>query len=150
MKLHGGTVEARSGGRNRGSEFIVRLPLAEQRPWEGHTQPAAPAAEDTSAGPAKVLVVDDYADAATAVAELLELDGYATRIAHDSAAALAAAAGFRPAVALIDILPVMNGYEVARRLRETPGLENIRLVAVMAMARTATASKRMQPASMNM
>ncbi|HET7307343.1 MAG TPA: ATP-binding protein [Gammaproteobacteria bacterium] len=131
VTLHGGSVEAHSEGRNRGSEFIVRLPLLEQQTTDDAPRPVQPSAAEGGTDKAKVLVVDDYADAAAALAEVLEMDGYETRIAHDGAAALRIATEFVPAVALIDIgLPVMDGYEVARRLRETPGLEKTRLVAV--------------------
>ncbi|HET7586874.1 MAG TPA: ATP-binding protein [Gammaproteobacteria bacterium] len=128
--LHGGSVEVLSEGRNCGSEFVVRLPLLQSPPTQRAVEPAKPAARSGSSS-LKVLVVDDYADAATSLAELLELTGYETCIAHDGAAALTAAAEFEPAVALIDIgLPVMDGYEVARRLRQMPGLEKLTLIAV--------------------
>jgi len=77
------------------------------------------------------LVVDDNQDAAEGLAALLETFGYTTAVAYDGPAALRAAEEVRPAVALLDIgLPGMDGYELARRLRELPGMERLPLVAV--------------------
>lgn len=79
----------------------------------------------------RILIVDDYAPAADSLAELLQLQGFETRVARDGADALEAAVDFKPALALIDIgLPRMDGYELARRLRDTAGFENLRLVAL--------------------
>jgi PAS domain S-box-containing protein len=131
VSLHGGRAEAYSEGRDHGSEFVIRLPLlgmnaAFAAPLQ--QQPPAPAVQ--RAEKLKVLIVDDYDDAAESLAELLEAEGFATRVAHDGADALATAAEFQPAVALVDIgLPTMDGYEVARRLHATPGLEQVRLIA---------------------
>jgi signal transduction histidine kinase/ActR/RegA family two-component response regulator len=132
VDLHGGHVEAHSEGRDRGSEFIVRLPLLERRrvPDRRRLEPAMQTRSATHASHARVLIVDDYVNAAESLAALLEGDGFETRVAHDGATAIEAAAEFRPAVALIDIgLPVMDGYEVARRLRAMPELKGTRLVA---------------------
>ena len=87
---------------------------------------------DSDAEPAlRILIVDDYAPAADSLSELLQVQGFETRIARDGADALQAAVDFKPALALIDIgLPEMDGYELARRLRATVGLEKLRLVAL--------------------
>jgi CheY-like chemotaxis protein len=78
-----------------------------------------------------VLIVDDNQDALQLLAEALQLKGYETIAAEDAASALAVAQKHKPAVALLDIgLPVMNGYELARRLRALPGLEAIKLAAL--------------------
>ncbi|HET7586875.1 MAG TPA: PAS domain-containing protein [Gammaproteobacteria bacterium] len=136
VMLHGGSVEAFSEGHNRGSEFVVRLPLLQGRPAEAVATLAAQAGPqmptpETTRGQVKVLIVDDYVDAADSIAELLGLDGFETRVAYDGAAALGAAKEFLPTVALIDIgLPAMDGYEVARRMRQVTGLEKITLVAM--------------------
>jgi signal transduction histidine kinase len=133
VELHGGTVAAFSDGPGTGSEFVVRLPLAEQ------TKPALPRDTDrqpAGAGPARrplrVLVVDDNVDGARSLAMLLGVLGHEVRIGHDGPQALEAAACFRPEVVLLDIgLPRgMDGYEVARRLRAQPGLEQTLLVAL--------------------
>jgi CheY-like chemotaxis protein/nitrogen-specific signal transduction histidine kinase len=132
VELHGGTVEAHSAGAGRGSEFVVRLPLPAQAPAE--PAPAADAAPPGGNGTGRrrrVLVVDDNADAAESLAMLLGLLGYEVRTAHDGPAALREAAAFRPDVALLDIgMPGMSGHDVARRLRQTPGLDGLLLVAM--------------------
>jgi CheY-like chemotaxis protein len=126
-ELHGGTVEARSDGPGAGSEFVVRLPLQAGAPAAA----AAPPAPAPPAPAGRVLVVDDNADAAATLAMFLELGGFAVAVAHDGPAALAEAAAARPDVVLLDIgLPGMDGYEVARRLRASPGTADTVLVAV--------------------
>lgn len=115
VEMHGGSVAAHSAGPGQGSEFTVRLPLAE--PPGATTESGA----DTGTGefqPLRVLVVDDNADSAESLAMLLEAGGHRVRVAFDGAAALEAAAASSPHVVLLDIgLPGLDGYEVARRLR---------------------------------
>lgn len=129
VELHGGTVTARSEGPGHGSEFRVRLPAHEPPLPEHHgalasTQPAARRGR-------RVLVVDDNQDAADLLAEALAAAGHEARRAFDGPAALRLAAEFAPDVALLDLgLPVMDGWELARRLREVPGCTAIRLFAV--------------------
>jgi PAS domain S-box-containing protein len=129
-ELHGGRVEARSAGLNQGSEFVVELPLLEGPPRET----ARPTPRDHPAPvsrPMRVLVVDDNLDAAEMLAEWLSAIGHSVRVAADGPTALEIAAEFRPDVALLDIgLPVMDGYEVARRLRDLPGCTKTRLIAL--------------------
>ena len=85
----------------------------------------------TRAGSCRVLVVDDNRDAAELLAEVLEDAGYVTRVAHDGPGALCIAADFRPQLGLLDIgLPVMDGFELARRMRELPGCRAMALVAL--------------------
>ena len=95
---------------------------------------STPAVEDGTSGAGgkkRVLVVDDNQDAAEILSEALLMMGYDTRCAHDGAAALAVATTFLPEVALLDIgLPIMDGYELALRLRALPGLHGMRLVAL--------------------
>jgi signal transduction histidine kinase/DNA-binding response OmpR family regulator len=129
LTMHGGTVEAASEGRGRGSTFTVRLPTAAPEHQPAAAAPGG-AALDPGAG-RTILVVDDNEDAAEVLATGLELLGHRTRVAHDGPAALRVTADFKPDLALLDIgLPVMDGYELARRLRQDPSLAHIRLVAV--------------------
>jgi CheY-like chemotaxis protein len=118
VDLHGGTIVALSEGLGKGSEFVVRLPLASD-PAHG----AAPAGEIAEAGrgarPLRVLVVDDNVDAARSLSLFLKRAGHETAFAHDGIKALESVASFQPDVVFLDIgLPGMNGYDVARALRE--------------------------------
>ncbi len=129
VELHGGSVIAESAGRDAGSRFTVRLPLAADA--GAHSSSAAPTTVPTDTGARRVLVVDDNVDAAETLAMLLELLSHETRCAHDGAAALAAAASFQPDLAFLDIgLPGMTGYDLARAIRADPRLARIRLVAL--------------------
>ena len=129
VAAHGGAVTAESGGAGRGSTFTVRLPAAEGAPPQPRIADAVRAARAQRA--TKVLVVDDNEDAAEVLSQTLQHLGYTVRAAHDGPSALAALAFFQPDVALLDIgLPVMDGYELARRLRDLPELAGLRLVAI--------------------
>jgi PAS domain S-box-containing protein len=134
VELHGGRVEALSEGPGRGSEFVVRLPVARKSEVESRKSEeggsAAPNA-DFRIPNLRVLVVDDNADSAESLSLIFSLQGYEVRAAHDGQAALDAAAEFAPDVIVLDIgLPVMDGYEVARRLRERPEEGRLLLVAL--------------------
>lgn len=90
----------------------------------------------SKAPPRRVLIVDDNEDAANSLAMVLQLGGHETASVYTAADALERAAAFKPDVVLLDIgLPGMSGYEVAQRMREMPGLRNIRLVAVTGYGR---------------
>jgi len=129
VKMHGGVVQAFSDGPGRGSELLVRLPLAPPA-TVATARPAAPPAEAASATPLRVLVVDDNMDAADAMRYVLKLGGHQVRVAHDGPGALAASAAERPDLVLLDIgLPGMDGYALAMRMREA-GLDGATLVAV--------------------
>jgi len=131
-QMHGGALEARSAGLGKGSEFIVRLPLVIQEcnavvedSGTEHLQGHVPSRSQ------RLLVVDDNQDAATSLAMLLRLQGHEVRVAHDGPTALALATSYLPGVILLDIgMPGMDGYEVARRLRELPGLNRVVLAAL--------------------
>ncbi len=133
VRLHGGSVEAHSAGPGQGSEFVVRLPLArdaEAGPGDGVAAAAGPA---PLAG-RRILVVDDNRDAADTLVMLLEADGARVEAAYDGAAALAllaVPAAPMPEAVLLDLgLPDMDGCEVARRIRATPHLAGMRIVAL--------------------
>jgi len=111
-------VAAHSGGPGHGSEFTLRLPLLEiQRQPAPRAVPPEPAPM-ASAG-LRVLIVDDNRDAADMLAQVLRSLGHETRTAYDALQALEVAAAYHPSHALLDIgLPILDGYELARRLRE--------------------------------
>ena len=133
VEMHGGTVSVSSDGPGRGSEFVVRLPLAAPSQAARAAGGPAAASERPAGNGVKVLIVDDNEDGAKSLALLLELaGGHDVRVAHDGPAGLAAAGALRPDVVLLDIgLPNgMTGYEVAGRLRGEVGLTDAFLVAL--------------------
>ncbi len=126
VTLHGGTVEARSGGLHKGSEFLVRLPLGSPVAHEPTTEQPA-----TGRVPLKVLVVDDNRDAAESSAALLSLNDHQVRMAFDGEHAIEIASTFHPDVLLLDIgLPDMSGYQVAARIRGMPWAATAVLIAI--------------------
>jgi PAS domain S-box-containing protein len=129
--LHGGEVEARSAGLHAGSTFTVRLPLVEQLlDVEPDAEPVPPTAVAPSKR-RKILLVDDNDDARMLLAEVLATFGHRVQSAPDGPAALAILEVFKPDVAILDIgLPGMDGYELAARIRELPGHEQLRLLAL--------------------
>lgn len=129
-QLHGGTVQAHSKGLGDGSEFTVHLPLIAGTHPEPHEIADEHAAPVPSSGH-RVLVVDDNKDAAVSLATLLRLKGHDVRVAHDGPSALTMASAFRPSMVFLDIgMPDMDGYEVARRMRQQAGCEPVVLAAL--------------------
>jgi PAS domain S-box-containing protein len=129
VDLHGGTIEARSPGVGRGSEFIVRLPALTLK-----TVPPPRVIDCSAAEPIarrRLLIADDNDDAAQSLATLLRMDGHEVTVVSNGREALAAITSTQPEIALLDIgMPDMNGYEVARRLREDPLGRKVTLIAV--------------------
>ena len=132
VEMHGGTVAAASGGHGRGSEFLVRLPLAlAAAGHEGDPELAGAAA----AGLRRVLVVDDNVDSAETVAMLVSMWGHEVEVAHGGVEGIEKAFAFAPDTVLLDVgLPGIDGYEVARRLR-SGGLRDALLVAMTGYGR---------------
>ena len=129
VDLHGGSVEARSEGPGRGSEFVVRLPCTDGARMPREPGSAAP--ERRGIESRRVMVVDDNPDAAESAAALLTLGGHEVRVAFDGIEALETARHFRPEVMIIDIgLPRMDGYELAMRLRALPETRDALLIAL--------------------
>jgi two-component system, sensor histidine kinase len=128
VEMHGGEVEARSPGLNEGSEFVVRLPLVRtilkaDIPARESQVPILPHR--------RVLVVDDNQDAAMSLGKLLQLLGADVAVVHDGYAALEILSSFKPNVVLLDIgMPGMDGYEVARRIREQAEWQSVMLIAL--------------------
>jgi two-component system CheB/CheR fusion protein len=130
VALHGGRVEARSGGRDQGSEFLVRLPLGHLGEPGGIRGTVTPPTPEPDV-PRRVLVVDDSQESADTLALLLRVSGHEVRVALDGRSALDAAATFVPEVVLLDIgLPDLSGYEVATEMRQLPGMAKARLIAL--------------------
>jgi CheY-like chemotaxis protein len=129
VEMHGGTIDVQSGGAGHGSRFTVRLPAT----IESATV-AAPAAADTphAAAPARrILVVDDNADNAELLATLLQIEGHDVHTAHDGLDAINTAERLRPDVVLLDIgLPVIDGFDACRRIREQPWGRQMLLIAI--------------------
>jgi signal transduction histidine kinase/ActR/RegA family two-component response regulator len=128
-ELHGGAVEARSEGLGKGSEFTIRLPAA--RKGEARREPlAAETSSDRLVG-RRVVLVDDSADSRTTLADVLEMLGHHVLLAADGPEALRLAWEEQPEAYVVDIgLPGMDGYEVARKLRQTPAGEQALLIAL--------------------
>ena len=128
VELHGGSIEASSGGADSGSTFTLRLPLAEAATNEAAPSPAG---DEHSITTFRVMVVDDNVDAAESLAELLEIEGHEVRVTHDGESALQLAANFAPEVVFLDIgMPGKDGYQVAREMRVQPATQHSVLVAL--------------------
>jgi PAS domain S-box-containing protein len=128
VDLHQGRVDAFSDGPGLGSEFVVRLPLVVHEYAQEHAKtPAAPQRIIAR----RILIADDNRDSAQSLALLLETIGQQAHLAYDGLEALHVAEKLRPEIALLDIgMPKLNGYEVARRIREQPWGKNVVLVAL--------------------
>ena len=132
IALHGGSVVALSDGPGKGSEFVIRLPPAAEM------EASAPTRSDHDGPPPpskakskRVLIVDDNNDAADSLADLLRDVGHQVEVAYSPVAALKLVETYRPQVAVLDIgLPVMDGYELAARLRANPVLADCLLIAL--------------------
>jgi PAS domain S-box-containing protein len=125
VEMHGGRVQARSGGPGQGSTFELKFPL------ETRSITQASESDECTVDSKRVLIVDDNIDAANTLALLLQIDGHEVRAVYASRDALQLASSFKPDIVLLDIgLPEMNGYEVAQALRSLPALRAIRLIAI--------------------
>ncbi len=129
VQLHGGSIEAHSDGLGRGTEFVVRLPLAlapdEIQPERRQPSPFPPSTR------LKVLIVDDNNDLVHMLELAVAAMGHDVRKALDGQSAISAALSYRPDVVLLDLgLPVVSGLDVARELRRHPEMANTRLVAL--------------------
>lgn len=132
VEIHHGTVEARSEGLGRGSEFIVRLPKSVRAagPPDHGVDQSLPVGQAPASG-YRLLVVDDNQDAADSLAMLLGLQGHDVRVASSGVTALEITKAYIPDVVFLDIgMPGMDGYEVARRLRQQRGMETVVLAAL--------------------
>jgi PAS domain S-box-containing protein len=131
VDLHGGTVQGRSAGPDRGSEFIVRLPLSAGESGDSAMHAATQDSPQAPVQRRRVLIVDDNQDAANALRLLLENDGHEVKVAADGPTGLMLAKNERPDFVLLDIgLPKISGYDIARQLREDQALNDTIIVAI--------------------
>jgi len=129
MEMHGGSVEARSEGPGKGSEFILRLPVVHAEVQEDSVHEIPPQPHTNSSR--RILVVDDNRDAAASLTMILKLMGNDVHTAYDGEAGIEEAASFRPELIFLDIgMPRLNGYDVARHIREQPWSKSMTLVAL--------------------
>jgi CheY-like chemotaxis protein len=129
VELHGGSVTANSSGEGLGTEIVVRLPCLS----EGRVEPSRKQQSPTTARdePIRFLIVDDNVDAANALTELLELSGCRARAGYSGEDALRLGEGFGPDIVLLDLgMPGMDGFETAKRVRQTSWGSHAKLVAV--------------------
>jgi signal transduction histidine kinase len=133
VELHGGRIEAVSGGIGKGSRFTVRLP---NTVVAAKAAPAAdPARSGNGAANKRILLADDNRDAAESLAIILRLEGHDVELAHDGNSALRSYQQRKPDVALLDIgMPRTDGYEVARRIRAMPDGKGVLLIAITGWA----------------
>ncbi|MDI1240922.1 MAG: PAS domain S-box protein [bacterium] len=130
VEMHGGTVTAASGGLGRGTEFVVRLPILAETDT-GRPSGREKSKDKNNSTARRVLVVDDNVDSASSMEMLLRIIGHDVRMAHDGLAAVERAREFLPEVILLDIgLPGLNGYEAARRIKESDWGKPIVLIAL--------------------
>ena len=130
VEMHGGKVTVASAGIGQGSSFMVRLPVLAMAMDSSATQSVL--TESTLAMPKfRILIVDDYADAAESLMMVLEAEGHEVEIADCGMKAIEQAQVFQPQVVLLDIgLPDLNGFEVAKRLRALPKTREANLIAL--------------------
>jgi PAS domain S-box-containing protein len=128
VMLHGGDVLARSEGRGRGSEFVVRLPALAQKPAKSGAASAARPLKPREHK--RVLVVDDNRDSADTMTALLRAWGHEVRTLYDGQSVISIVAEYQPDVVLLDIgIPKISGYDLARQLRQSESSRHIVLVA---------------------
>jgi CheY-like chemotaxis protein len=141
LELHGGTIEASSLEGN-GSEFQIRLPLFES---DSALVAASEEARLRDDAKLRILIADDNRDAAESLALLLRLEHHDVQVAHDGRAALSLTQTFHPNVVLLDIgMPELDGYEVARALRQEPSTAGICLIALTGRGREEDARQAME------
>jgi CheY-like chemotaxis protein len=134
-EMHAGTVSVQSEGPGQGTEFIVRLPVAAVQP--DRTKQPSVSQKPTSLPQRRVLVVDDNEDSAASMGMLLNFLGTDVQVAHDGPTALAIIESYRPDVVLLDIgMPGMDGFEVARQVRQRVDFNNIMLIALTGWGQT--------------
>jgi two-component system CheB/CheR fusion protein len=133
VEMHGGHVDAKSEGVDKGAEFVIHLPrMPEQRSSDRQAREPDRGADAVQR---KILIVDDNEDFASSLQMLLQAERHEVQTAHDGMAAIEIAHAFKPDIVLLDLgLPGVNGYETAERLRAIPELHDVMLIAVSGYA----------------
>ena len=128
VEMHEGTIEAISSGLDKGSKFIVKLPIIKAPAADKKEE--ASLANESQVVPLRVLVVDDNDASAKTLGWMIELAGHEIKLAHDGKSAIETARTYQPEVILLDIgLPGMNGYEACRIMKTMPELQNSTFIA---------------------
>jgi CheY-like chemotaxis protein len=136
VEMHGGSIEAKSEGPGKGSQFTIRLPIVVDASRTEERLSGAAGLESSSKVSHRILVVDDNRDLTDTLGMMLRFSGNAIRTAHDGEAAVAAAEEFNPDIIILDLgLPKLNGYEACRRIRQQPGGKKRIVVAVTGWGR---------------
>ncbi len=131
VEMHGGTIEARSEGSGKGSEFSVRLPVRENARDPKSAPPASSSFEHQRSAKRRILIADDNRDVVESFELMLQALGHEVQTAVDGLEALEKAEEFRPEVIVLDIgMPKLNGYDTARRIRQQPWTRDVVLIAV--------------------
>ena len=139
IELHGGSIEARSDGPGKGSDFIVHMPLVKQRADEINLTRVN---GDESPMRRRILLVDDNQATTTVFTRLFKKVGCEVAAANDGVRAIELAASFRPEIVMLDLsMPGMDGYETCRRIREQPEGKNIVLLAVTGLGGSETVNR---------
>ena len=131
VEMHGGNVTAHSAGLGTGSEFVIRLPLHTAAAAEADRHPELEASGESAVVARRILLADDNPDALESLAAVLRLRGHEVFSASNGASALETAVRHVPDIALLDIgMPLLDGYEVARRIRAEEWGKSVMLVAL--------------------
>lgn len=131
VEMHGGQIDVTSAGHNAGATFTIRLPVFSEKDGIGREAANADASDFALSDHLNIVIADDNEDAAEVLSTLLQLEGHATHVVHDGVAAVKSIAAILPDLALIDIgMPGLNGYEVARHVRDLPDAHHVMLAAL--------------------
>jgi CheY-like chemotaxis protein len=131
LELHGGTVQAFSAGVNQGSEFVVSLPVLQEASEQDPRKQLSVDSFTAKPRVRRILVADDFPQAAETLAQLLRQEGYEVQIARDGLEAVRTAERSHPDVIVLDLaMPELNGYDAARKIRQEPWGKDVVLIAL--------------------
>jgi CheY-like chemotaxis protein len=131
VEMHGGSIEAHSGGIGKGATFTVRLPILEVSQPDSSKSPVLTDASESPALKRRILVADDNRDVVESFQMMLRILGHEVQTALDGLEAIEKAEQFRPDVIVLDVgMPMLDGYETASRIRQRPWSRDVVLIAV--------------------